>query len=91
MEALIGKPDCNLLEQLSIAVQDESLTMPFHMSPLGTPEHPGKFQDVNVLGMDFLALHHLSLLVHTPVSLFQLVDMDHQSMFAHYPGEEELM
>jgi hypothetical protein len=70
MEAFIGNTDCNLPEQLSIAVHDESLTMLFHMWSLGTPEHPGKFQDVNVLGMGFLALHHLSLLVHTLPFLF---------------------
>lgn len=69
-------------------VQDEALQpATFHMSPLGTPEHPGKFHDVNVLGMDFLALHGLSLLVHTPIGQFQLVQMDSPSMLAQYPDD----
>jgi hypothetical protein len=89
MEALIDKPDANLPEQLVVVVQDESLQpMTFHMSPLGTTEHPGKFHHVNVLGMDFLTLLGLSMMVHTPIGQFQLVNMDNQSMFAHYPDED---
>jgi hypothetical protein len=89
IEALIDKPDANSPEQLVVAVQNESLQpMTFHMSPLGTPNHPGKFHDVNVLGMDFLTLHGLSMMVHTPIGQFQLVQMDNPSMFAHYPDED---
>jgi hypothetical protein len=43
MEALIDKPDVNLPEQLVVLVQDEVQPAMFHMSPLGTTEHLGKF------------------------------------------------
>jgi hypothetical protein len=88
MEALINKPDCNLPEQLQVVIQNESFPMHFYMSPLGTQEHPGKFHDVNVLGMDFLIHNKLSMMVDTPISQFQLLQKDLQSIYANYPDED---
>jgi hypothetical protein len=88
MEALVSRPDCNLPEQLEVVMQNESSSMQFHMSPLGTPEHPGKFHDVNVLGMDFLMLNKLSMMVDPPIYRFQILLKDRQSIYADYPDEE---
>ena len=87
MTALIGNPTCALPEQLSVVIQDESFQMAFHMSPLGTKEAPGKFHDVNVLGMDFLQLANLCLTIDTPIQLFRLFRRDRLSMFRDYPEE----
>jgi len=88
MTALIGNPTCSLPEQLSVVVQDESFQMAFHMSPLGTKEAPGKFHDVNVLGMDFLQLANLSMTVDTPIQLFRLFRSDDRSMYQDYPDAD---
>lgn len=88
MTALIGNPTCSLPEQLSVVVQDESFQMAFHMSPLGTKEAPGKFRDVNVLGMDFLQLANLSMTVDTPIQLFRLFRSDDRSMYQDYPDAD---
>ena len=88
MTALIGNPPCAVPEQLSVVVQDESFRMPFHMSPLGTKEVPGKFHDVNVLGMDFLQLAGLCMTVNTPIQLFRLFKSDDRSMYQDYPDED---
>lgn len=88
MTALIGNPTCAVPEQLSVIVQDESFRMPFHMSPLGTKEVPGKFHDVNVLGMDFLQLAGLCMTVNTPIQLFRLFKSDDRIMYQDYPDED---
>ena len=88
MTALIGNPTCAVPEQLSVVVQDESFRMPFHMSPVGTKEAPGKFRDVNVLGMDFLQLAGLCMTVNTPIQHFRLFKSDDRSMYQDYPDED---
>ena len=88
MTALIGNPGCNVPEQLSVVVQDDSFPLAFHMSPLGTKEEPGKFHDVNVLGMDFLDKFNLSMTVDTPIQRFRLVKRDRPSMLQDYPDED---
>ena len=88
MEALIDRPECNLPEQLNVVIQNESNNaVVFHLSPLGTPEHPGKFHDVNVIGMDFLIINGLSMMVDAPINCFQLVKRDHQLIYDEYPVE----
>lgn len=89
MDALIDKPGCALPEQLKVVVQDDTTPMAFHMSPLGTKEAPGKFHDVNVLGMDFLCDAKLSMTVDAPILAFKLVRKDDlDSMYRDYPSEE---
>lgn len=88
MEALVDRPDCILSEELNVVVQNSKVPMTFHMSPLGTPEHPGKFHDVNVLGMDFLFNNGLSMVVDAPASLFKFVKKDVDEIFAQYTDEE---
>ena len=56
--------------------------------PLGTKEEPGKFRDVNVLGMDFLQLAGLCMTVNTPIHLFRLFKSDDRSMYQDYPDED---
>eukprot|EP00339_Tiarina_fusa_P006979 CAMPEP_0117063278 /NCGR_PEP_ID=MMETSP0472-20121206/44171_1 /TAXON_ID=693140 ORGANISM="Tiarina fusus, Strain LIS" /NCGR_SAMPLE_ID=MMETSP0472 /ASSEMBLY_ACC=CAM_ASM_000603 /LENGTH=88 /DNA_ID=CAMNT_0004782913 /DNA_START=36 /DNA_END=302 /DNA_ORIENTATION=+ len=88
MTALIGNPTCAMPEQLSVVVNDGLFRMAFYMSPLGTMEAPGKFHDVNVLGMDFLQLGGLCMTVNTPIQLFRLFKSDDQSLYQDYPDEE---
>ena len=59
-----------------------------HLSPLITPDgKPGKFHDVNVLGMDFLKVYGLSLIVDTPIEKFMLLKKDISSMEGDYEEE----
>ena len=88
MTALIGSPAAPVPEQLTVVVNDESFRMAFHLSPLGTVEEPGKFHDVNVLGMDFLQLAGLCMTVNTPIQLFRLFKEDDNKMYRDYPDEE---
>eukprot|EP00980_Cylindrotheca_fusiformis_P025212 scaffold13276_cov79-Cylindrotheca_fusiformis.AAC.3 len=46
MEVLIGKPSCNVPEQLEVVIQTEDCSIPCFMSTPGTPEEPGKFQTI---------------------------------------------
>ena len=88
MTALIGNPTSPVPEQLTVVVNEESFRMAFHLSPLGTLEEPGKFHDVNVLGMDFLQLAGLCMTVNTPIQLFRLFKEDDNIMYRDYPDEE---
>ena len=45
-----------------------------HMSPQGTPEEPGKFRDVNLLGMDFIL--RFSMTVDGTLNRFKLFQPD---------------
>jgi hypothetical protein len=89
--ALIGNPTCVVPEQIGVVVQDESFQMTFCMSPLGTKEAPGKFHDVNVLGMVFLQVANLSMTVDTPIYLFRMFRSDRPSMYRDYPDEADGM
>ena len=59
----IGCPDSNsntnlvpLPPVLDVWVQTKEFgVVSFHLSPQGTAETPGKFRDVNLLGMEFLS------------------------------------
>ena len=86
-DALIDKPGCALPKQLEVVVKDESCPMIFHMSPLGTPEEPGKFRDVNVLGMDFLLQSKVTMVVDSFVNRFRLVahEPNLARILAEYP------
>jgi hypothetical protein len=53
-------------------------------SPEGTP---GKFHDVNVLGMDFLKEIDLSMVVDTPIYRFKLLQKELTSMEADSDDE----
>jgi len=55
MEALVGKPGCNLGTTMSVMIHSDTV-ITCHLSP-----HDKHFADVNVLGMDFLSENLLSL------------------------------
>lgn len=59
--------NCSIPEQCGVVNQTDVC-----MSPLGTPEEPGKSQDVNVFGMEFLLLSKLSMVVNTSIHRFRL-------------------
>ncbi|KAG7355281.1 hypothetical protein IV203_004637 [Nitzschia inconspicua] len=64
-------------------------SMNFNLSPLGTAERPGKFHDVNVLGMDFLVHYGLTMIVDAPVARFRLIQIQNvdDEILAKYPEE----
>jgi hypothetical protein len=67
MDALIGRELDYQLDELSIVIQTTAAKlMQMNLSP--TPSH---FQDVNVIGMDFLDRNDLSM--DMPVSRFKLL------------------
>mmetsp|Transcript_35538 Transcript_35538/g.85984 ORF Transcript_35538/g.85984 Transcript_35538/m.85984 type:complete len:220 (+) Transcript_35538:52-711(+) len=90
MDALIGRPGPGtpLSEQLRVVVQNEAFQMAFYMSPVGTADAPGKFKDVNVLGMDFLVQANLTMSLDTPIHRFKLSQKDFDTMYGEYPDDE---
>ncbi|KAG7359318.1 hypothetical protein IV203_015907 [Nitzschia inconspicua] len=66
-------------------------SMNFYLSPLGTAEQPGKFHDVNVLGMDFLVHYGLTMIVDAPVARFRLIQIQNvdDEILAKYPEDIE--
>jgi len=73
MNALIAKELQYQPQQLTVCLQAEGKPIDMHLSPLLAPdESPGKFHDVNVLGMDFLRLYGLTMKVHTLAGRFKL-------------------
>ena len=72
LSALININGCNLPSTTSVLIHSKDQAQPFemHMSPQGTAEEPGKFRDVNVLGMDFLL--HFSMTVDGSIKRFKL-------------------
>ena len=67
MEALIGKPGSNIVNQLPVMVHSNKV-IACHLSP--RDKH---FADVNVLGMDFLSKNMLSLSLNYDAESFVLV------------------
>mmetsp|Transcript_51196 Transcript_51196/g.57997 ORF Transcript_51196/g.57997 Transcript_51196/m.57997 type:complete len:218 (+) Transcript_51196:170-823(+) len=88
MDALIGKDLQFQPSQLPIVLQTEGHCISMHLSPLITPDgKPGKFHEVNVLGMDFLKVYGLSLIVDTPIAKFMLLKKEYSSMEGDYEEE----
>ena len=67
MEALIGKPGSNIVNQLPVMVHSDNV-IACHLSP--RDKH---FADVNVLGMNFLSENMLSLSMNYKAKSFELV------------------
>lgn len=63
----------NIPEVMNVWVHSDYQEDPFrmHMSPQGTPKEPGKFKDVNVLGMDFI--RQFSMTVDGTLNRFKLL------------------
>lgn len=80
LSALINIEGCNLPSAISVLIHSAYQEQPFemHMSPQGTTEEPGKFRDVNVLGMDFLL--RFSMTVDGQVKRFKLFRPTLQSL-----------
>jgi hypothetical protein len=66
MEALVGKPGCNIGPTMDVMIHSKKVTT-CHLSP-----HDKHFSDVNVLGMDFLSDNMLSLSIDYDQKSFQL-------------------
>jgi len=66
MEALVGKPGCNIGSTMDVMIHSKKVTT-CHLSP-----HDKHFSDVNVLGMDFLSDNMLSLSMDYDQKSFQL-------------------
>lgn len=66
MEALVGKPGCNIGTTMTVMIHSKRVTN-CHVSP-----HDKHFADVNVLGMDFLSKNLLSLSMDYDSESFQL-------------------
>jgi hypothetical protein len=75
MTALIGRSDTNMPPMMMVRFHGPELgEFEMHLSPQGTSREPGKFHDVNVLGMDILKLFHLQL--YGPIRKFDMVRQD---------------
>lgn len=79
MDALIGRELDHQLGQLSIVIQTTDKVMQMNLSQ--TLSH---FQDVNILGMDFLFHYDLSMVVDMPVSRFKLLQKELASLVGDY-------
>jgi hypothetical protein len=66
MEALVGKPGCNIGPTMDVMIHSDNV-ITCHLSP-----HDKHFADVNVLGMDFLSENMLSLSMDYKQKSFQL-------------------
>jgi hypothetical protein len=66
MEALFGKPGCNIRQTMNVMIHSDTV-ITCHLSP-----HDKHFSQVNVLGMDFLSENLLSLSVDYKNKSFQL-------------------
>jgi hypothetical protein len=66
MEALVGKPGCNISTTMTVMIHSDTV-ITCHLSP-----HDKHFSDVNVLGMDFLSENLLSLSMDYKHKSFQL-------------------
>ena len=76
-------------EQVEVVViQNEDCSNPCFMSPLGTPEEPGKLCDVNTLGMKFLVLAKLSMVVNASIHSFRLSTENSMAAYSEYPDED---
>lgn len=82
MDALIGRELDQQLKQLSIVIQTTAKYMEMNLSPMTS-----HFQDVNVLGMDFLDKYDLSMVVDMPVSRFKFLQKELASMEGDYDEE----
>jgi hypothetical protein len=73
--------------QLTVVIQTEGIPLQMYLSLLKTPGDggkPGRFHDVNVLGMDFLETYGLSMVVDTPLYRFKLVKKELTSLLGDY-------
>jgi hypothetical protein len=66
MEALVGKPGCNIGSTMDVMIHSDTV-ITCHLSP-----HDKHLWDVNVLGMDFLSENLLSLSMDYKHNSFQL-------------------
>lgn len=70
----------NIPEVMNVWVHSKCHGDPFqmHMSPQGTPKEPGKFKDVNILGMDFL--RRFSMTVDGTLNRFKLLKPEYDKL-----------
>ena len=91
MDALIGKKLDYQPQQLSVVVQSECTPFRMHLSPLTGPDgKPGKFHDVNVLGMDFFSKFDLSMMIDFPVGSFKITQKPLSDIYNQYSSDEEV-
>ena len=79
MTALIGRSGTNIPSLMMVRLHGPELgEFEMHLSPQGTAEEPGRFHDVNVLGMDILKLFSLELF--GPIRKFRMIRKDAETL-----------
>lgn len=79
----------NIPEVLNVWIHSNHQGDPFqmHMSPQGTPEEPGKFKDVNILGMDFI--RRFSMTVDGTLNRFKLLKPESNKLLEDKDFDED--